>query len=69
MTASLRSAAADLRTVDPRRMRPSQRSAVERANPGADLAAAWLDDVEHTIKCKGMDTDTAIAFRSACGAV
>lgn len=64
---SLQTAAADLRTVDPRRMRPLQRRAAEKANQGVDLTAVWLDDVEHTIKCKGMDAETASAFRVACG--
>lgn len=64
---SLRAAAADYRIVDPRRMSATKRRSVEKANPGVDLVAAWVSDVEHTIKCKGLDEDTASSFRAACG--
>ena len=60
MTEQLKLVANELRTV-----RPSADD--QRRNPDLDVQAIWRDDVEHTIKCKGLDDTTAAQFRAACG--
>jgi hypothetical protein len=56
-----RSAVLDLRQVRPT-------AADQKRNPNLDLMAIWMDDIEHTIRCKEWPADIAQEFRSACTA-
>lgn len=58
MTDSMQFAINDLRKV-----RPTARD--QKRNPDIDVNAVWMDDIEHTIKCKGWDERQANEFRAA----
>jgi hypothetical protein len=58
LTKSLQYAAADLCRVKPTK-------ADARRNPDIDVMALWHDDIEHTIRCKGLDESMAAEFRAA----
>lgn len=59
LSKSLQMAAADLRSVRPTK-------ADQKRNKDIDVMAVWLDDIEHTIKCKDLAPEQAEAFRAAC---
>lgn len=58
LTQYLQYAANDLRSVKPTK-------ADQGRNPGIDVMAVWLDDIEHTIKCQQLDEQQAQEFRAA----